>query len=369
MESLAETSETLRDLVWGARDVSERDRRLAPEVVKRIRETGLARASLPRADGGAAWPAPATLPLYETLARADASAPWILFNNALVCLFARFMSPALRREIFAEPGWLYAQSTRPTGTIRAAGESMLVSGRWTLVSGCELAEWMLLLCRLGDSDDDTRFAVVHRGEATIVDTWESGGLRGTGSHDVVVEELRVPPRRVVAPGPGARAEEALDRIPVISTVAAFFAAIALGVGQGALDALAELARAELDQRPPGPTALVVARSTRRLEASRRSLHDTLGATWDAAVAGRPAALEAIGDVYSAVLVACEDAQTCVDAAFRAAGTRALYSARPFERAQRDLYAMLQHVIAQPIWAEDAGRVRLGLPPEQALYAL
>ncbi len=365
----SETIEALRDAIWNTREASERDRRLAPVVVEQIRKTGLARSSLPRGAGGLAQAPPDTLALYETLARADASAPWILFNNALVCLFARFMGAQLRSEIFADSSQLHAQSTRPSAWVRDDGDAQVVSGRWTLVSGCELAEWMMLLCRSDGKDDETRFVVVHRSEVGILDTWESGGLRGTGSHDVVADELRVPAYRALDLERRGDAGEALEHVPAVSTVAAFFASIALGVAQGAVDALSELARAEGEGRPPGPAALVVALHSSRLAALRQHLRSALEATWARALAGAPASPEAIGAVYGAVHVVCEDAEAAVDAVYRAAGTRALYNARPFDRARRDLHAMRQHVIARSMWAEDAGRVHLGGSPEQPLYAL
>src|SRR4051812_28986699 len=63
----------------------------------------------------------------------------------------------------------------------------------------ELSDWIGLNCSVVDAAHpevssavtatrraETRMAYVPRGSFTILDTWQVGGLRGTGSHDVVV---------------------------------------------------------------------------------------------------------------------------------------------------------------------------------------
>ena len=50
-----------------------------------------------------------------------------------------------------------------------------------------------------------------------------------------------------------------------------------------------------------------------------------------------------------------------------AGASALYTSSPLERAHRDLHAMAAHIIAQPNFVEDTGRVQLGLKPLNPLY--
>ena len=103
--------------------------------------------------GCAAWPCqPAlvdtrrSLQVYEELAWADASAAWIAWNNQLVCLASRHASDAVRTELFSDDRRLFANSTRPSGKAVVAESGFRVSGRWSLVSGCELADWIAVMC-------------------------------------------------------------------------------------------------------------------------------------------------------------------------------------------------------------------------------
>ena len=43
-------------------------------------------------------------------------------------------------------------------------------------------------------------------DCEIIDTWDTGGLRGTGSHDFQITDVLVPERRTFAMGPFARTE-------------------------------------------------------------------------------------------------------------------------------------------------------------------
>src|SRR5690606_13026047 len=124
-----------------------------------------------------------------TLAYADASVAWVAWNNALPCFLGRFLSSDARAEVFADPRGLYASSTRPTGRAAVTADGYRVSGRWGIVSGCELAEWILLLCvveengaprMIAPDTPELRFAFLRRDDCEILDTWITCGLRGTG---------------------------------------------------------------------------------------------------------------------------------------------------------------------------------------------
>ena len=59
----------------------------------------------------------------------------------------------------------------------------------------------------------------------------------------------------------------------------------------------------------------------------------------------------------------------VVAMYALAGASALYTSSPLERAHRDVHAMAAHIIAQPNYVEDTGRVHLGLKPLNPLYLI
>lgn len=383
----AATLDIARDLcplILQARDETESARRVAAPIVDRLRATGLCRMALPKEVHGLEVPLGAALDVYETLAYAEASVAWIVWNNALPCFLGRFLAPAARAEIFGESAWLYASSTRPTGRAAVDGDGYRVSGRWSLVSGCELAEWILVTCVVEEGGQprmhapgvpEVRLAFVRRGDYEIVDTWHVGGLRGTGSHDVLVKDRRVAHARTVSPGDAITLDRPHGRVPAVCSMAAGFGAQALGLGQRAVDTLEELTRTKISPdsgqalRDRGAVLETITRHATALGAARAWLHARADELWARAAAGEPATLEGISAVWTSALHAADAGRAAVEAAYAAGGTTSLYTDCPLERAHRDMHAMLRHIVVQPFWLEDAGRVRLGASPTHPLYAV
>jgi len=374
----------LSPLLLALREETERERRPPAQIVERLVDTRLSRMAVASEYDGLEVPVPETLEVYEVLSAAEASVSWVVWNNSLPCFFGRFLDARTRAELFGDPRWLYANSTRPTGKATVERDGYRVSGRWSLVSGCELAEWIALQCILHDGDaprmlapgvPEQRLAFVRRGSFQILDTWHVGGLRGTGSHDVVVGDAHVPRGRTVSPTDAVTLDRPIGRVPIICSMAAGFASQALGIAEAALRTLVALAGTKVNVDPglglrdrPAVQALI-ARQTAALEAARSHLRRRTSELWQSAERGARASLEEISAVWTAAHHAVDVAQTTFDSAYAAAGTTSLYTSCPLERGHRDLHAMLRHVVAQPIWLEDAGKVRLGLTPSHPLYAV
>jgi hypothetical protein len=92
------------------------------------------------------------------------------------------------------------------------------------------------------------------------------------------------------------------------------------------------------------------------------------AMWEKARTTLPTA-EDRAALYGASLHAAAIGRTGVVAMHAAAGTPALYMDCPLERSVRDLHTMEQHIAAQPLWLEDAGRVLLGDEPTNPLFMI
>jgi len=380
MDALAAARELL-PLIRGSRDETESQRRIAAPVVAALRAARLFRIALPPEQGGLALPPLEALSVYESLAGAEASVSWVVWNNALPGFFGRFLQPAARAEIFGNADGIYAGSTRPSGRAAIDGDHYRVNGRWSLVSGCELAEWLALRCVIEENGQprmlqpnvpEVRMTWVKRADVRIIDTWHTGGLRGTGSHDVVVEDLRVPRRHTLSPLDGSSLAGTLGRVPIVCNMAAGYAAQLLGMGAAAVDALVDLTR-DKPVVDPGPAIgerpavlAAVAEHRVRLTAAREHLHGCVARLWRAADAQQAGPAD-IAAVVGAAHHAMAQGRGAVLAMHALAGASALYTSSPLERAHRDLHAMAAHIIAQPNFVEDTGRVQLGLKPLNPLY--
>jgi indole-3-acetate monooxygenase len=377
-------AQALTPIILRTRNETEAGRLLAKPIVDGLRNSGLCRMALVKEIEGLEVPTPAMLDVYETLSYAEASVGWIVWNNAFTCFFGRYLAPQVRSEIFRDPQWLYAGSSRPTGKAIADGAGYRIDGRWSLVSGCELAEWIMLLCTVEENgqprltaqrEPEARFAFVRRGDVEILDTWHVGGLRGTGSHDVVVKNVRVPQSHTFSLAEPITVDAPLGHIPIICSMAAGYGAQTLGIAQCAVDTIVELTKTKvsadsgvgLRERPDVLETIV--RHGAALAAGRAYLRTRVEALWSTVTSGAPASLEEISATWGAALHGADVALRAVVAMYAAGGTTSLYTDCPLERAHRDIHAMLRHIVVQPFWLWDAGRVKVGVAPTHPLYAI
>jgi alkylation response protein AidB-like acyl-CoA dehydrogenase len=375
-------AQALRATIRTTRQETEEARRLAPQVVEGLIDAGLCRLAVPASLGGHEAEPVVALQVYEELAWADASVAWIAWNNQLVGLASRYASDTVRTEIFSDPRWLFANSTRPSGRAVVVDGGFRVSGRWSLVSGCELADWIPVMCGVTEGTTprmlaagvpEMRMAYLPKGAYRILDTWYVGGLRGTGSHDIVVDDVFVPAERTFFFTDPAQLDRPLSRMPFFATMCAGCAALCLGIAQAATDTLLALGASKVQVEPfPGlrerPAVQgMVASSAAKLDAARLLLHEALGALWATCTQGLAVTDAQRARLWESGLHVAQTARAVVTSMYEAAGTSALYIDCPIERAHRDIYAVMQHVVFAPMWLEAAGRVRLGLTPQNPFF--
>ncbi|NIP15298.1 MAG: hypothetical protein GWM88_11495, partial [Pseudomonadales bacterium] len=104
-----------------------------------------------------------------------------------------------------------------------------------------------------------------------------------------------------------------------------------------------------------------------LEAARSHLYAGTEQVWEDAVAARAVDPTRVAALFAAAQHAIAVARETVDGAFALVGTAALYVDNPLERAHRDMHAMLRHIVAQPSWLEQVGRLEFGLEPTEPLF--
>jgi alkylation response protein AidB-like acyl-CoA dehydrogenase len=382
MSEIVTLAESLIPMIRELRHTTENDRRIAEPIVRAIRKSDLCRMLL---DTGVP---PRYIPeewlmVLETLACVEASVSWLVWNNTLPCFWARFLDDAGRARIFGDPSRLFAGSTRPTGQAVTTKGGFRLSGRWSLVSGCELADYLHLISlvhedgaprMLARGQPDLRVLFIPKGRYAILDTWHVGGLRGSGSHDVVVDDVLVPIEDSFAPAPPVASSSPLAQLPIIPMMVAGIGAQFLGMARAAMAVTLEILRNKVSVDPGAsirerPSVLAdIASYGAAVTAAASHLHASMETMWDKVRRQLPTA-EDRGALYSAGLYAASVGRACVVTMHAAAGTTALYVDCPLERSIRDVQAMDRHIAAQPVWVEDAGRVLLGHEPVNPLFMI
>lgn len=378
--ALLDVARALRPGIMAERDRIEAGRRLPAAIAEELARAGLFRIFLPKAYGGIDLTPMEAMEVFEELARADASVAWCVWNANTHWTVAQ-LAPEVARAIHANPDVVTANSTRASGQAEAVPGGYRVSGRWALVSGCELGAWMVLLCVVHEHGrprltpagaPENRFMILPSSECDIIDTWTVGGLRGTGSHDVVVRDRFVPSSFGCSFTDPHILPEPRYRMPPFSRVIPGLGAMALGVARTAIETLTEIAAGKTPERVTQTlrenhgAQVRVSQAESLVCSARLFLFDSLERLWTGLLATGAASKEARAHVRLAASHAVASAVQAVDLMYGAAGASALYTSCPLERAFRDVHAITQHIGVHPRVLEMTGRVLFGLEPDAFL---
>jgi indole-3-acetate monooxygenase len=350
----------LAPLVRELAPAAERERCLSPRVHRALAEAGVYRMLVPRAAGGDELALPIALRVVETLAAADGSTGWCAAIGSGTNALGAYLDPvAAAATLWADPNSVSAGVFAPVGRALSVDGGYRVSGRWTLASGCANAGWFFGNCvvldagepRLGDGGERTMLMLaVPMSEARIHDTWNVAGLRGTGSHDVEVDDVFVPSDRGFRLGRDpSRVPGPLAAFPLGAFLDVYLAVVATGITRGALDAVTRgmAARASAAGGDVASLPTTVAFELAELEATARAARAALFASidplWQRLAAGESATPEDGNAVALASKHAVRAGADVVSRAFRLGGVRALFDDHPLQRALRDVHAVTLHV--------------------------
>jgi alkylation response protein AidB-like acyl-CoA dehydrogenase len=370
----------LAGALTAAGDEIERTRRIPEPLLSQLHEARLFRMLLQKEFGGDEVHPCDFLLTMEELARHDASVAWNIFVGNSTALITPFIDVEAAREIFADPRTVVAWGPPHGGTADAVDGGYRVSGRWDFASGCHQANWMGVHCRIKEADGSLRLN--HLGKPTLRtllfpidqaelhDVWDTIGLCGTGSDSYTIDDVFVPEAFS-----GTRDDQALRRksgplyaFPQQQLYAVGVAGAALGLARAMLSAFAELAAEKTPRGLPrlADTATVqsdFAKAEATLSSARAYLLEGLRDVYAGAGEIEPIDIPDRARVRLAATHLIHGAIEVADWVYKAAGVSAIFPGTPFERRFRDMHTLSQQIQSRSSHYEAAGRVYLGVPPE------
>jgi len=194
--------------------------------------------------------------------------------------------------------------------------------------------------------------LLRKERVTLLGNWDTTGLRGTGSQDALVSGALVPDSEVADFARGVR--PGLPLLYSINENAAaplVAAAVALGIAGSALESFREIQRSRTHQSGipavDSPLAqLTLAEARTKLDQARAALFAVGAGVDNEVVEGR---LPDDAWVSRASLTATQAAETAVEIVsrlYRAAGSSAVFTGSPLERALRDVFTIGAHRMLQ-----------------------
>ena len=363
----------------------EAARQLPPELVLEIANARLFRVALPEAEGGLGADILTTLHVIEEVARADGSTGWCLAMGINTLRQSAQFAPEVRREIFfSDPVGISAGSANPRGRAVAVPGGYKVTGHWFFASGCMHSSALHGAATRNafsstsprpNGDQEVRIAYFYpKTIARIIDTWNVSGLRGTGSHDVEVEDLFVPEERTFsALDLRARVTGPMNRMHGFDLAGCGFCCVGLGVARATIDAFVELAQVKVPRsssellRDRALVQAKVGEAEAILRSGRALLFDVVGEMWQTAVAARPISERQRADLRLAMTHAAQSAATATHMICATAGTTSIFTSSPLERYARDAEVVTRHNQLQFVNYEAVGRTVLGLESNSPLF--
>jgi 3-hydroxy-9,10-secoandrosta-1,3,5(10)-triene-9,17-dione monooxygenase len=211
-------------------------------------EAGFYRLFVPRRYGGLELDLPTFYRVIVSIARGCPSTGWMLaLGTAHALQLASYFPGRAQDELFADGHFVASASFSFEGArAQRVDGGYRISGTWHFCSGAPYATHHMPLVPV-DGGEQRIVAVVPREQFRMLDNWgDLIGLKGSGSHSVVIEDAEVPDHRTITLeewlgiGPSSTPGYRLYRNPLYG---GSFMAVALGelnsvqigAAQGALD--------------------------------------------------------------------------------------------------------------------------------------
>ncbi|MBM3219958.1 MAG: hypothetical protein FJZ38_15000 [Candidatus Rokubacteria bacterium] len=385
MDSPLEIARALAPRIRARANEIEVERQVPKDLVLDIANAGLFKVGVPREEGGMGADIVTTLQVIEEIACADGSTGWCLAMGINTFRQAAQLAPQVRRALFySDPVGVSAGSANPRGRAVAVPGGYRVTGHWFFASGCMHSSVLHGACRVFDGDEprrrpngdqDVRIAFFHpKAQAKIIDTWNVAGMRGTGSHDIEVDDLFVPEEHTFSAAERrARVTGPMNRMHGFDLAGCGFCCVGLGVARAALDEFARLAQVKI---PRGASDVLRDRPTVQAKvgeaeaifrSGRALLFDVVEEMWQTVLAKEVVTEKQRGDLRLAMTHAAQSAATATHIVCAAAGTTSIFTSSPLERYARDAETVTRHNQLQAGNYEAVGRTVLGLESNSPLF--
>ncbi|MFJ8655747.1 acyl-CoA dehydrogenase family protein [Streptomyces rochei] len=360
--------EHVLDLVAKRRQEFEEKRHVPRDVIAEFKKAGIYRAGAPRRFGGEPLPPARFLRLIERISVVDGSAGWVAsFGSSLVYLAALPLDT--QAELYADgPDIAFAGGLFPVQPAERVDGGLRIAGRWKFASGSKGADILGVGVKVeGDRSGPPRTALLRPSQVDIVDNWDVIGMRGTGSHDLVVDGQVVPEEWTFVRGGEPTVDEPLYRYPVIPYAAQVLAVVGAGVARAALDqVIAEGGRASYTGGPVAADRasyrITVGRAEAALRSVRAFFYEITEEVWQTVERGDAATPQQASLLRLASAHLARTSFEVVRSAYQLAGIRAITDGSPMQRYLRDASVVPQHAFLQEGMYDGAGAVLMGTQP-------
>ena len=370
--------------VLARRSLEQKQRRgILPETIAEMQAAGFFRVLQPRRWGGYEMDLGTFYDIEMALGEGDMSSGWTYGVLGVVSWFLGVMDDRAAQEVWGhDTTTLICSSTMPAGKATAVDGGFRLAGYWRYASGCEHCGWALLggMVHVENTPPDWRFFLVPRRDYQTVDTWQVAGLQGTGSIDVILDDVFVPAYRTqrlqdnfLLRGAGqALNTSSLYRLPFGQIFVRGVSTAGMGALQAMLAALIDFSRDRVS-RAGGRSAenpfvqLLCAETAAAIDEMRTTLHRNFATLYDYARRSETPPLELRLQHKFQSSAVIERCTLLASRTFKSTGAAGLSDELPFGRILADLMAARQHISNQyDYYGSNWGAAMFGLESKDFL---
>jgi 3-hydroxy-9,10-secoandrosta-1,3,5(10)-triene-9,17-dione monooxygenase len=356
------------------------ERRISDETIADFHKAGFFRMLQPARWGGLEVDPKVFFDVQMTVAAACPSSAWVLGIVGVHSWQMALFPLEAQTEVWGkDASTLISSSYAPTGKVQRVEGGYRINGRWSFSSGCDHCQWVFLggfvASEVDNKPPEMRTFLLPRSDYAIDDTWFVAGLRGTGSKDIVVENVFVPEHRThrlidgykrTSPG-NEHNPHPLYKLPFGQIFVRSVSTSAIGIAEGALRAYVDqaskrIAASDASKVSEDPaTQTVAARAAATIDESRVVLYRDMDEMMTLARGGQDIPIERrVRFRFNSARVVDRCAEA-VDELFSASGGRAIFQTSPILRFFLDIHAARGHYANNPEKpARNLGGVLLGL---------
>ena len=378
-EAILANAQTVRPMLAAAGEEIDAARRLPEHIVALLKRTGVFRFAFPKTWGGPEVDPMMQIRIIAALSAGNGSAGWCAMIGSDAGFLSAFMDQDSARAMWPDIDLPIGVTAFPPGKAVVVEGGYRLTGRWPYGSGCQHSGWMGGNCviiengaprMLANGQPATVIPFVRAGEFEIFDTWDTTGLRGSGSHDWGVTDYFVPENQT-ADGLGigkSRREGPLYALPM--WFLANQAGVPIGLAHGALDAAIEILRSK---KSMGAVATAgqphihhaIGHAIARLGAAEAYVFATVTALWELVCSGARPTSKQFLEYRLCNTHAHKECLAVVDSLYEACSGSALYLPNAMDRYMRDMRTANQHVVASAAMYFDMGKAVLEVDRPQA----
>lgn len=354
--------------------------RLSDVAFKAITDTGLLRGLQPERWGTEEMRLSEFTECITELSRHSASAGWVSAVLGIHPWQLGLFDDRAQQEMWAEdPVRPHSSSYTPTGKMKKVDGGYRLSGRWSFSSGSDLCDAVVLggiggMIEVdGHKVPDVYSSILYRDQYVLEDTWDTAGLEGTGSKDVVVDDVFVPEHRTQSHTlygfhygeelPGWELNSgSLYRLPWSVVFTLILASASVGASQGFVDAWTSETR---ERQGKGGTAMRddalmqwrLAEAVFAVDGAKRRIQGVAVEMQDMVERGHLPTLEERAYFRWLLARSAQDAGSAITELSRSASGRIAYKSHPLHRKFHDVTTGLGHAF---LYADPIGTTYGGL---------